>query len=77
MAATWAFFVEPLAPSRCRLVSRFRVDCPDDLGGAIQYDPALVEPIGFVMDRRMLRGIKERVERRGREVLVDGHTHPA
>jgi hypothetical protein len=29
----------------------------------MRLGPALVEPIGFVMDRRMLIGVKERAER--------------
>jgi hypothetical protein len=58
---SWAFLLEPLAPGRCRLVSRFRTSYSSDLFTRITQGPALLEPIGFAMDRRMLFGIKERV----------------
>jgi hypothetical protein len=69
-AATWLFFVEPLTPSRSRLMSRFRVDHSDDLGTALGVGPTLIEPVGFVMDRQMLLGVKERVERRRGEAFA-------
>lgn len=65
MTCTWLFAVEPLGAERCRFVSRYRVACSDDLVTRLQFGPALVEPIGFVMDRRMLLGVKERAERAG------------
>jgi hypothetical protein len=64
-SATWAFLVEPLGPARCRVVSRFRSACSDDLATRLVQGPALLEPVGFAMDRRMLLGIRERVLRRG------------
>jgi hypothetical protein len=60
---TWLLFVEPLGPSRSRFISRYRVDHGDDLLARVAYGPAIIEPIGFMMDRRMLLGVKERVER--------------
>jgi hypothetical protein len=54
---------EPLGPARCRFVSRYRVDCSPDLRTRLEFGPALVEPVGFAMDRRMLLGVKERAER--------------
>src|SRR5690606_25930078 len=53
-AVTWAFLLEPIAPGRCRLVSRYRCATSDHLGMRITLGPALVEPVGFAMDRRML-----------------------
>jgi hypothetical protein len=61
--ASWLFLVEPLGEDRSRFVSRFRADCSDDIPTRLGFGPTLVEPIGFVMDRRMLLGVKERVER--------------
>jgi hypothetical protein len=55
--ASWLVLVEALAPNRCRVISRFR---------AVRPGAALMEPISFPMDRRMLLGIKERAERRAR-----------
>lgn len=61
--ATWLFMVEPIDDGRCRLVSRYRVDHSADLATRLRFGPALVEPIGAAMDRRMLRGVRERAER--------------
>jgi hypothetical protein len=62
--ASWAFVVEPLAERRCRLLSRYRCACSDDIASRIQFGPAILEPIGFAMDRRMLMGIRQRAEQR-------------
>jgi hypothetical protein len=62
--ASWLFFVEPLGKARCRFISRFRCACSDDLATRLAFGPALIEPVGFAMDRRMLLGVKERAERR-------------
>jgi hypothetical protein len=61
--ASWLFLVEPSSPGRSRLVSRYRAACSDDLRTRLSFGPALVEPIGSEMDRRMLLGVKSRVER--------------
>jgi hypothetical protein len=60
---SWLFWVEPLPNGRTRLISRYRCACSDDLATRLMMGPTFLEPIGFVMDRRMLRGVKERVER--------------
>lgn len=62
VAASWLFLVEPLGPGRCRFLSRYRADCSDDLVTRLTFGPALVEPVGFAMDRRMLKGVKGRAE---------------
>ena len=62
-AVTWAFLVEPLGPSRFRVVSRYRCATSDHLAMRASLGATLVEPVGFAMDRRMLLGIKERAER--------------
>lgn len=59
---SWLFLVDPLDNHRCRFVSRYRCATSDDLATRLQYGPALLEPIGFAMDRRMLLGVKERAE---------------
>ena len=63
VAVSWLFHLQPLGPRRCRLVSRYRVATSPDWATRLAYGPLVVEPIGFAMDRRMLRGIKERAER--------------
>ena len=61
-AVTWLFAVEPLGDARCRFVSRYRCDYSDDLAMRLAMGPALIEPVGFAMDRRMLLAVKARVE---------------
>jgi phytoene desaturase len=61
-AVSWAFVVEPRGDDRCRVVSRFRIRYPPGWASALALGPALLEPVGFVMDRKMLLGIRERVE---------------
>jgi retinol dehydrogenase 14 len=58
LAVSWLFLVEPVDALRCRFISRFRLAAP---AGQVGYAQALVEPVGFVMDRRMLLGVRERV----------------
>jgi hypothetical protein len=60
--SSWLFRLEPYESSSCRLISRFRVACSPDLSTRLSLGPTLLEPIGFAMDRRMLRGIKARAE---------------
>ncbi|MBI4819742.1 MAG: hypothetical protein HY791_25940 [Deltaproteobacteria bacterium] len=59
---TWLLLVEPIEGDRCRFVSRFRANSSDDLPTRLAMGPGLVEPVGFAMDRRMLLGVKQRVE---------------
>jgi hypothetical protein len=63
VAVSWLFLVEPLGPNRCRFVSRYRAASSNDLATRLSFGPALLEPIAFAMDRRMLRGVRRRAER--------------
>lgn len=60
--ASWLFLVEPVGEGRSRFISRYRCATSDDLASRLGFGPALMEPIGFAMDRRMLLGVKARVE---------------
>jgi hypothetical protein len=60
---SWTFVVEPLPGARSRVISRFRVHVPRSLVAHLTQGAYLTESVGFVMDRKMLLGIKERVER--------------
>lgn len=59
---SWLFWVEPLTDTRCRLISRARYACSDELLTRLFNGPLLLEPVGFAMDRKMLLTIKGRCE---------------
>lgn len=59
---SWLFMVEDLGPARSRFISRYRVTYGSGVKTRLLYGPWLVEPVGFMMDRRMLLGVKERAE---------------
>ena len=62
--ATWQWQLRPTTDGRgTRLVSRQRLSYPPATGTSLMWH--LVEPVGFVMERQMLRGIKHRAEREG------------
>jgi hypothetical protein len=58
---TWCLEVYPEGPGRTRLVSRWRVDWP--LTPATVFWVLISDPGAFIMERRMLKGIKSRAER--------------
>ena len=60
--ASWLFLVEELADGGTRVVSRYRCATSGDLRTRLAFGPAIVEPIGSTMDRRMLLGIRRRAE---------------
>ena len=62
-ASSWLLLVEEISPRRSRVVSRCRFANSDDLKSRLAFGPALVEPIGSTMDRRMLLGIRGPAER--------------
>jgi hypothetical protein len=57
-AASWQFYLDERADGATRLSTRQRLAYSRDLGLMWR----LVEPVDFVMGRKMLRGIKERAE---------------
>lgn len=59
--ADWTFYVEPTGPATTRLIVRFKVDAKPRLLGVASVYPVL-EPLSFIMEQKMLRGIKERAE---------------
>lgn len=61
-SVSWAFVVEPAAPTHTRLLVRWRTAFPPTAG---QYltNKYILEPIHFIMERRMMLGIKERAEK--------------
>jgi hypothetical protein len=58
---SWAFILETLDSGNTRLLIRVRADYrPIWLIAPMQY--SLIEPVHFVMEQKMLRGIKQRVQ---------------
>lgn len=62
-SVSWLFELEDLPGGRTRLISRYRIACSPDLATQLSFGQALLEPIGFAMDRRMLLGVKANAER--------------
>jgi len=60
--ATWAFVTRPIDRTDSRLIQRFRFGVGPRLVGTIFYT-ALIEIPHFVMERKMLLGIRARAER--------------
>ncbi|NNE96715.1 MAG: hypothetical protein HKN24_11880 [Acidimicrobiales bacterium] len=58
----WAFHVRPEPNGNCRLIERGKTVHGTSLSDRLFFSPLLIEPIGFVMSREMLFGIKERAE---------------
>ena len=68
-AATWQFSLDERADGTTRLITRQRLACSHDL--ALMW--RLVEPVDFVMGRKMLLGIKKRAEAASGLVRPDRH----
>ena len=58
---TWGFILEPIDEDSTRLIVRFRQDYEPTLGNVIAWR-VFTDPITFVMERKMLQGIKARAE---------------
>ena len=61
VASSWAFVLDPLDERTTRLLVRFRMDYDPTFGNKLAFR-AMLEPIHFVMQRKMLLGIKQRAE---------------
>jgi hypothetical protein len=66
--ASWCLAVHPMAPGQTRLVSRWRGKWPRT--PAVLFWALVVDPGFFIMERKMLKGIKERAERASAKVPV-------
>jgi hypothetical protein len=75
-ATTWGFYLVPRGDGTTRLIARFRNDYNQKLANTMMYGPPLVEPISCVMQRRMLLGIRQRVEAASAQVSI-GNTIPS
>jgi len=59
---TWLLYLDEIDSARIRLISRSRNDYSPSLANKLWMGPLFVEPIGFVMERKMLLGIKQHAE---------------
>jgi hypothetical protein len=59
--ATWAFILEPIDEENAKLIARWRADYIPTLRGKLA-NHYLLQPIHFIMERKMLLGIKKRAE---------------
>jgi hypothetical protein len=64
--ATWGFHLLDGPAGTTRLLERGHGVAGDGLGEKLGFGPLLMDPIGFVMSRKMLRTIKSLVEISGR-----------
>ena len=62
MATTWVFYLEPVDAHSTRLIERFRLDWNPKFSITLA-NRCLLEPASFIMERKMLLGIKQRAER--------------
>ena len=64
VGGTWLFYLDEISENTTRLFSRGRNDYGLKVGWATRlwFSRALMEPIAFVMGRKMLLGIKQRAE---------------
>lgn len=63
LATTWGWYLQPLTRCCTRLVERFRCDWSPNLATQVLMR-VMLEPVSFIMERKMLLGLKERVEQR-------------
>jgi hypothetical protein len=61
-AASWAFVLQPLDKERTRLLIRFRSDWEPGIRASV-FNRGVLEPAHFIMERKMMYGIKNRAEK--------------
>ncbi len=62
LSSSWAFLLLEQPDGTTRLLSRTRYHHNDDFRSRLMGGPLLIEPISFVMERKMLKVIKALVE---------------
>jgi len=61
MSVSWVFVLNPIDAQTTRLIERFRLDWTRGFKYTLP-NRVILEPISFIMERKMLLGIKRRVE---------------
>jgi hypothetical protein len=59
---SWLFHMREVAPNTTRLISRWRSDFPNTFAAKMGYGAPITGSMAHVMDIKMLKGIKKRVE---------------
>jgi hypothetical protein len=59
---TWVWYLDVIDATTTRLISRNRNDYSPEIANKLLMGPLLIEPISFVMERKMLLSLKERAE---------------
>jgi len=72
---SWAFYLDSIDPSTSRLIVRGRGAPGRSLLGVV-FDRAIFEPVHFVMERRMMIGVKQLAEGGDRQRVLN-HAHVA
>lgn len=67
--ATWGFILEPVDEQTTRLLIRGRGATNNFTGRLMNW---MIDPVSFIMEERMMRGIKARAERPGDTVPATG-----
>lgn len=73
---SWVFHLEPVDAATTRLIARYRGSYEPGIANTIIWR-ALTDPIFFVMERRMLIGIRDRAEARGAPAAAAAGGPPA
>lgn len=60
---TWLFHLSEVGPEHSRLISRWRADFPNTFAAKMGYGAPITGSMAHVMDVKMLKGIKHRVEK--------------
>jgi hypothetical protein len=61
-AASWALVLRPIEGGATRLLSRWRMSWAPSAAADL-FNGAIVEPVHFALEEKMLRGIRDRAER--------------
>jgi hypothetical protein len=71
MASTWLFLLEARNGDRTRLIVRWRARWDSTQSPASFLIGAMLDPVEFIMEQKMMRGIKQRAERALSSTTVD------
>jgi hypothetical protein len=62
IAASWAFILEPIDETSTRFIVRWRADWTPQVVASV-LNVVMLEPIHFIMEQAMMRGIRDRAQK--------------